>query len=121
MGSPDSSVCKESTCSTGDPSLLPGSVRSEEGIGYNAVFLDFPCGSAGKESTCSVGDLDSIPRLGIPPGEGKGILIIMYLGMDLFRFILFMTLCFLEMGGCFLLRNECLFSFLSFLSFYFFK
>ena len=29
-------------------------------------------GSAGKESTCSVGDLDSIPRLGRNPGEGKG-------------------------------------------------
>ena len=36
------------------------------------VFLGFPCGSAGKESTCNAGDLDSIPRLGWSPGEGKG-------------------------------------------------
>ena len=32
---PDSSVGKESTCSAGDPSLIPGSGRSaREGIGY---------------------------------------------------------------------------------------
>ena len=37
-----------------------------------AVFLGFPCGSAGKECTCNVGDLDSIPELGRSPGEGKG-------------------------------------------------
>ena len=37
-----------------------------------AVFLGFPCGSAGKESTCNVGDLGSIPGLGISPGERKG-------------------------------------------------
>ena len=34
--------------------------------------MGFHCGSAGKESTCNVGDLDSIPRLGRSPGEGKG-------------------------------------------------
>ena len=34
-GFPDSSVGKESTCSTGDPGLIPGSWRSAgEGIGY---------------------------------------------------------------------------------------
>ena len=34
-GFPDSSVGKESTCNTGDPSLIPGSERSPgEGIGY---------------------------------------------------------------------------------------
>ena len=35
MGFPDSSVGKESTCSAGDPSLIPGLGRSAgEGIGY---------------------------------------------------------------------------------------
>ena len=37
-----------------------------------AVFLGFPCGSAGKESACNVGDLGPIPGLGRCPGEGKG-------------------------------------------------
>ena len=40
-----------------------------------AVFLGFPCGSAGKESTCNAGDLGSIPGLGRSPGEGKGYLL----------------------------------------------
>ena len=43
-GFPDSSVGKESTCSTGDPSSIPGSGRSAgEGIGYqlqNSVLED---------------------------------------------------------------------------------
>ena len=35
MGFPGSSVDKESTCNTGDPSLIPGSGKSAgEGIGY---------------------------------------------------------------------------------------
>ena len=35
MGFPDSSVSKESTCSAGDPSSIPGSGRSAgEGKGY---------------------------------------------------------------------------------------
>ena len=35
MGCPGSSVGKESTCSAGDPGLIPGSGRSTgEGIGY---------------------------------------------------------------------------------------
>ena len=37
-----------------------------------AVFLGFPCGSAGKESACNAGDLGSIPGLGGSPGEGNG-------------------------------------------------
>ena len=37
-----------------------------------AVFLGFPCGSAGKESTCNAGDLGSISGLGRSPGEGNG-------------------------------------------------
>ena len=34
--------------------------------------MGFPCGSVCKKSACNVGDLDSIPGLGISPGEGKG-------------------------------------------------
>ena len=37
-----------------------------------AVFLGFPCGSAGRESSSNVGDLGSIPGLGRFPKEGKG-------------------------------------------------
>ena len=37
---------------------------------YNTIF--FPSGSIGKESSCNAGDLGLIPRLGSPPGEGKG-------------------------------------------------
>ena len=37
-----------------------------------AVFLSFPCGSAGKESACNAGDLSLIPGLGRSPGGGKG-------------------------------------------------
>ena len=37
-----------------------------------AVFLGFPCGSAGKESTRNAGDLGSILELGRSPEEGKG-------------------------------------------------
>ena len=62
QGFPDSSVGRESTCSAGDPSLIPGSGRSNgEGIGY----------SAGRESACSAGDLSSTPELGRSSGEGK--------------------------------------------------
>ena len=39
MGFPDSSVGKESACSAGDPSLIPGSGRSTgEGIGYTFQY-----------------------------------------------------------------------------------
>ena len=34
MGFPSSSVGKKSACNAGDPSLIPGSGRSAEGIGY---------------------------------------------------------------------------------------
>ena len=65
-------VGKESSCNTGDSSLIPGSGRSlGEGIGY-PLHKGFSCGSGGKESACNVGDLGSIPRLGRCPGEGKG-------------------------------------------------
>ena len=43
VGSPDSSVGKESACNAGDPSLIPGSGRSGgEGIGYP---LQYSCAS----------------------------------------------------------------------------
>ena len=52
---PDSSAGKESTCSAGDPSSIPGSGRSAGEVDRlpTPVFLGFPCGSAGKESTCN--------------------------------------------------------------------
>ena len=37
-----------------------------------AIFLGFPCGSAGKEPACNVRDLGLIPGLVRSPGEGKG-------------------------------------------------
>ena len=37
-----------------------------------AVFLGFPCDSAGKEFAFNVGDLGSIPGWGKSSGEGKG-------------------------------------------------
>ena len=46
-----------------------------------AVFLGFPCGSAGKESACNVRDLGSIPGLGRSSGEGKGYPL-QYSGME---------------------------------------
>ena len=74
VGFPDSSVSKESACSAGDPSSIPGWERSAgEGIRLpTPVFLGFPRGSAGKESTCNAEDLGLIPGLGRSPGEGKG-------------------------------------------------
>ena len=64
---------KESTCNAGDPSSIPGSVRSPgEGIGYQLQYLGFPGGSAGKESAHNAGDLGSIPGLGRSPGGGHG-------------------------------------------------
>ena len=64
---------KESTYNAGDPSSIPGSVRSPgEGIGYRLQYLGFPGGSTGKESAHNVGDLDSIPGLGRSFGEEYG-------------------------------------------------
>ena len=43
LGFPDSSVGKESTCNSGDPSSIPGSERSAgEGIGYHSSILGLP-------------------------------------------------------------------------------
>ena len=36
-----------------------------------AVFLGFPCGSAGKESACNAGELGLIPEWGRPLEKGK--------------------------------------------------
>ena len=41
-------------------------------IGTGIHTLRFSGGSEGKESACNAGDLDSVPRLGRPPGEGHG-------------------------------------------------
>ena len=41
--------------------------------------MGFPGGSDGKESTCNAGDLGLIPGLGISPGEGNGIPILVFL------------------------------------------
>ena len=73
MGFPDSSVGKESACSTGDPSSIPGQkILWRRDRLPSQAFLGFPCDSAGKESTCSAGVLGSIPGLGRSPGEEKG-------------------------------------------------
>ena len=63
----------EFACNAGDPSLIDSSGRCwrRERL-PTAVFLGFPCGSAGKEPPCNAGDLGSIPGLGRSPGEGKG-------------------------------------------------
>ena len=43
-GFPDISVGKESTCTAGDPSLIPGLGRSTgEGIGYPLQYSFVPC------------------------------------------------------------------------------
>ena len=61
LGFPGGSAGKESACSAGDPSSIPGS----------GIFLGFPGGSDGKESTCNVGELGSIPGFGRSPGKGN--------------------------------------------------
>ena len=73
-GFPDSSVGKESTCNTGDPSSIPwvGKIHCKRDRLPTPVFLGFSCSSAGKESACNVGNLGSIPGLGRSPGEEKG-------------------------------------------------
>ena len=73
MGSPDSSVGKESACNAGDPGSIPGWGRSpwRRDRLPTPVFLGFPGGLAGKESACNTGDLGSTPGLGRFPGEGN--------------------------------------------------
>ena len=74
MGSPDSSVGKESAYNAGDPSFVSwvGKICWRRDRLPTPVFLGFPCGSAGKVSTCNAGEWGSIPGLGRFPGDGKG-------------------------------------------------
>ena len=69
-----SSAVKESTCSAGDPSLIPwiGKFHWRRERVATPVFLGFPGDSDSKESTCNMGELVSIPRLGISRGGGHG-------------------------------------------------
>ena len=73
-GFPNSSVGKESACSAGDLSSIPGSGRSPgKGIGYPLQYSwAFLVAQLVKNLPCNAGDLGSIPRLGKSPGEGKG-------------------------------------------------
>ena len=81
-GFPDSSVGKESTCSAGDPSLIPGSGWSAgEGIGYPLQYSWASLVAQLKESVCNAGELGSILGLGRSPGEGKGYLL-QYSGLE---------------------------------------
>ena len=73
-GLPGSSAGKESTCSTGDPSSIPGLGRSPgEGIGYPLQYSwASMVAQMVKKSACSAGDLGSIPGLGRSPGGRHG-------------------------------------------------
>ena len=69
----DSSVGEESTCNSGDPSSIPGWVRSPgEEIGYPLQYSLASLVAQLVRSTCNVGDLDLIPGLGRSSREGKG-------------------------------------------------
>ena len=83
LGFPVSSAGKESTCNSGNPSLIPQSGRSPgEEIGLpTPVFLAFPGGSGSKESTCNAGDLGSVPGLGRSP-EGRHGNPVQYFGLE---------------------------------------
>ena len=72
-GLPGSSAGKESTCSTGDPSSIPGLGRSPgEGIGYPLQYSwASMVAQMVKKSACSAGDLGSIPGLGRSLEKGK--------------------------------------------------
>ena len=74
MDFPHSSVGRESTCSAGDPRLIPGSGRSPgEGIGYPLQYSwASSVAQLVKETACDAGDLSSSAGLGRSPGEGKG-------------------------------------------------
>ena len=74
MGFPNSSVGKESTCSAGDPSLIPRSGRSTgEGIGYPFQYSWASLvAQLVKNLPAMREDLGSIPGLGRFSGEGKG-------------------------------------------------
>ena len=73
-GFPNSSVGKESACSAGDLSSIPGSGRSPgKGIGYPLQYSwAFLVAQLVKNLPCNAGDLGSIPGLGRSPGGKKG-------------------------------------------------
>ena len=71
-GFPGSSAGRESPCSAGDPSSIPG-LRNSPWRRHRLptlVFLGFPGSSDSKEFTCNVGDLSSLSGLGKSPGGG---------------------------------------------------
>ena len=71
MGFLDNSIGKESACSAGDPSSVPGSGRSAgEGIGYSLQFSWASLVAQLVESACNVGDLGSI-LWGVSLEKGK--------------------------------------------------
>ena len=71
MGFLDNSIDKESACSAGDPSSVPGSGRSAgEGIGYSLQFSWASLVAQLVESACNVGDLGSI-LWGVSLEKGK--------------------------------------------------
>ena len=73
IGFPDSSVGEESTCNSGDPSLIPGSERSAgKRIGYPLQY---------SWASLVVQLVMQIPGLGRSPGEGKSYLL-QYSGLE---------------------------------------
>ena len=68
QGFPDSSVCKESTCSARDPGLIPGLGRSTGGgIGYPLQYFWASLVAQPVKTPCNEGDLGSISWLGSFP------------------------------------------------------
>ena len=73
-GFPGSSAGRESPCSAGDPSSIPG-LRNSPWRRHRLptlVFLGFPGSLDGKESAYNAKDLGSIPGLGRPSEGGHG-------------------------------------------------
>ena len=72
-GFPNSTDGKESTCSAGDPSVIPGSGRSTgEGIGYPLQHSWASLVAQMVKNPPSVQAWSSIPGLGRSLGEGNG-------------------------------------------------
>ena len=69
-----SSVGKESTCTAGNPGLIPGLGRSSgEGLGYLFQYSwASQVAQLVKNPPVNAGGLGSILGLGRSPGEGKG-------------------------------------------------
>ena len=70
---PDSSVGKEFTCNSGDPSSIPGSGKSTgKGIGYPLQYSWASLVAQMAKNPPAMRDLGSIPGLGRSPGGGNG-------------------------------------------------